>query len=349
MSHHSLNIFIILDSKTMGGIESHVYNIAKALKEKSHLVSVVLLKYHTNHLIIRRLSHHKIPVIALDGRLKDLIHAIQDQSPDLIHTHGYKAGIIGRIAAKMTNTPCVSTFHNGDLGSGKLRAYTALDIWTSKYSTNIAVSKEIAGRLKHQCAAVLPNFIGLNSIPPSINGRQIAFVGRLEYEKNPTLFCQLALAFQEDEFHVYGDGSQRAQLERKGPENLYFHGAVNDIDKRWALIDVLVIPSLQEGLPLAALEAMANNVPVIASAVGDLPELIEHNVNGFLFDGSVLHLENTLLSWFDLNEEAQSKMRSNARKTIAKDYSSTAILPKTLAIYDSALSSQSTEGTLYAS
>jgi glycosyltransferase involved in cell wall biosynthesis len=348
MTKQPLKILIVLDSRAIGGIETHVYNIAKGLKERNHLVSVVLLKYHTNHPLISSLGQYNIPVIALDGRLKDLVKAIQYQSPDLIHTHGYKAGIVGRFASKVTQTVCVSTFHNGDLGSGKLRLYTALDLWTSKYSTNIAVSKEIACRLKHRCAAVLPNFISVNNMPSSPKGRQIAFVGRLESVKNPTLFCQLALAFQGDEFHIYGDGSQRAQLEKNSPENIYFHGAVNDISCRWALIDVLIIPSLQEGLPLAALEAMAHDVPVIASAVGDLPELIEHNSNGFLFDGSLSQLQSTLQGWFDLNDESKKEMRFKARKTVTKGYSNDAILPKTLAIYDSALSSQPSRGIVYA-
>lgn len=338
MANKALKLFMVIDSRSVGGIETHVINLATGLAKRNHHVSIVLLNYHTKHPIIRTLSSFKVPVIALDGRPWDLINAIKDQQPDLIHTHGYKANIIGRFAAARTKTPCISTFHNGDMGSGKLRLYTALDIWSSKYSTNIAVSDEIADRLKGQCAATLPNFIPSQQVTAAPKGRQIAFVGRLDEVKNPALFCQLAELFLGDEFHVYGDGVLRSALEKNAPPNLYFHGTVDDMQRRWHEIDLLVMPSLNEGLPLAALEAMANRVPVIATKVGDLPKLIQHNRNGFLFDGTLSALQSMLQQWFEIDSTTQDLVRDKAVDTITTHYSEDAVIPKILAIYHTALS-----------
>lgn len=348
MVNKSLKVLIVIDSRSIGGIESHVINLAIGLVNRKHQVSIVLLNYHSKHPLIRTLSQFKIPVIALDGKPWDLIKAIKNQRPDLIHTHGYKANIIGRFTGTRTNTPCISTFHNGDMGNGKLRLYTAIDIWTSKYSTNISVSDEIAARLNDNCAAILPNFIPTKETTPIAKGRQIAFVGRLEDVKNPSLFCQLPDLFQGDEFHVYGDGIERDQLEKNAPENLYFHGAVNDMHLRWDEIDLLIMPSLNEGLPLAALEAMSHRVPVLASKVGDLPKLIQHNINGFLFDGRLSELQSALQHWLGLDNANKNKIRHHAMKTIATHFSEDAVIPKVMAIYHAALSTNEFGASSYA-
>lgn len=348
MIKRALKLLIVLDSRSVGGIETHVINLAIGLVKRKQNVRIVLLNYHSKHPIIRTMSQYKVPVIALDGRPWDLINAIKHQHPDLIHTHGYKANIIGRLAALRTQTPCVSTFHNGDMGTGKLRLYTAIDIWTSKYSMNISVSDEIAERLNEKCSAILPNFIPTRTLESTSKGRQIAFVGRLDNVKNPALFCRLPSLFQGDEFHVYGDGAERAELESEAPENLYFHGSVNDMHRRWHEIDLLIMPSLNEGLPLAALEAMSNGVPVLASRVGDLPKLIHHNTNGFLFDGGLSALQGTLKQWLDMDDIRKNTIRSNAVRTVLEQYSEDAVIPNIMAVYHAALSKNVTGVNTYA-
>ena len=102
----------------------------------------------------------------------------------------------------------------------------------------------------------------------------------------------------------------------------------------WSSIDVLLIPSRHEGLPLAALEAMAHGVPVIAFAVGGLPNLINDHHNGWLVEaGNKDALTNCLKKWNRLSPTEQQNTSENARQTIIERYSPSAVLPQILSIY----------------
>ncbi len=87
--------------------------------------------------------------------------------------------------------------------------------------------------------------------------KQIAFVGRLSHEKGADRFIDIARHIPDIEFSIYGDGPEKPRLIENAPANVIFHGHQNDMDAVWCNISALVISSRYEGLPMAALEAMA--------------------------------------------------------------------------------------------
>ncbi|WP_407334209.1 glycosyltransferase family 4 protein [Enterovibrio sp. 27052020O] len=326
-------IWLVLDSRGFGGIESHVEQLALGLNNARTDVTVVFLNNYGEHPVHKRLLYCGLKCNVLDGRLVSLWQAIRKGKPNVIHTHGYKAGILVRPIAKMMGITCASTFHSGEVKEGKLKLYDWFDRHTAFLANQVyAVSTPVLETLP--CAAKLANnFVNTHNTPPS-DGNQIAFVGRLCKEKAPERFVHLAKRFPHLDFHVYGDGPLRKPLERIAPQNVTFHGAQSDMRKVWTHIGLLIIPSRAEGLPMSSLEAMARGIPVAAFNVGALDKLIQHNLNGWILEqGDVDGLVNVIHVWrnSDAVQRAQWKMR--AIQTIQKRYSAEAIVPQLLQAY----------------
>jgi glycosyltransferase involved in cell wall biosynthesis len=129
--------------------------------------------------------------------------------------------------------------------------------------------------------------------PDSI--KNIGVVARLEREKNVALairtFKVLNRKYDYLSLHLFGDGSEKKKLEklalRYGMKNVYFHGFVKDIDGIYSTIDLLVVPSRMEAFSLVIIEAMSKNIPVVASNVGGIPEIIKDGYNGLLAEPNV--------------------------------------------------------------
>lgn len=325
-------IWQMLDSRSFGGIETHVLHLAGALKRRGEPVRVVMLADHGDHPLCRRLKEEGIAVEHLQGGPLGVFKAFL-RRPRLVHTHGYKAGILARAAGWLTGVAVVSTFHAGEPGRGRLRIYDYLDRMTAFLAPALAVSHTIAGRLNGP-VTVIDNFVPVpaHSIQPKPD--TVAFVGRLSPEKGPDIFCELAGHFPELRFEVFGDGPMRDGLEKAHGDRVTFHGAVDDMERRWDQCGLLCMPSRYEGLPMAALEAMAHGVPVVAFAVGALPNLIEDGRNGWLAPPlNTIILEYHLQNWSRLSRDERHRFATRARDTIQAAYSPEAVLPKILDVY----------------
>jgi glycosyltransferase involved in cell wall biosynthesis len=112
----------------------------------------------------------------------------------------------------------------------------------------------------------------------------VGFVGRLSPEKNLSVILQCARLMPEVSFVIVGDGPQATPLMSmsKNMGNVFFAGRRGDTEHFYAAFDILMLPSLVEGMPLVLLEAMCCGTPVIASNVGAVGEAISNGKNGFL-------------------------------------------------------------------
>lgn len=330
------NVCIFLDSRDAGGIESHVLQLATGLKSNGIRVSVCFWKNYGAHPLHRKLTDSNITWSSLEGRFGNLIRYLGRGNTGLLHTHGYKAAVMGRLAARLLGIRVINTDHAGDPGKGLVRLYTLLDRWSSFLNhANLAVSEEVSRQIKSD-SIVLNNFV---SIPenPKVSGSEIAFVGRLSWEKGADIYISLATQFPDHTFHVYGHGPMRSELEGRA-QNVIFHGRQTDMQRVWSRIGLLVMTSRSEGLPMAALEAMSYGIPVISSAVGDLPGLISDGYNGWLADpGEVETFVRPLQQWLDLDAAPRQSMATNARALIANQYAPQVVMPQLIKIYKTVL------------
>lgn len=307
-----MKICIYIDSQSMGGIETHIQQLILGLLDStSYDIDLLLWKNYPSNSNLQHPLIHKITsanpnaakrcqFINAKGNIITLLKYFRS-GYTLIHSHGYKAGITARFLGLMIQVPVVSTYHNGDPGSGKLKFYNYIDRITSFLSFNIAVNSIISNTV--QRCRVISNFV--NSVDKSClieqleSRKEIAFVGRLSHEKGPDLFSKITRNMNYP-ISIYGDGPMLEQLKHQY-SHIDFKGMC-DMEKHWKNIRMIIIPSRHEGLPLAALEAMARGIPVVASTAGALPELIAD-----CKIGKVIELEE--IDRFE--SEAQKLMQKN--------------------------------------
>ncbi|MFV8436609.1 glycosyltransferase family 4 protein [Vibrio owensii] len=331
-------VWILLDSRIYGGIESHVVELATGLQSFHVNVRVVLVvEYDPPAQLIDKLNQAQIPVSYLwhlcpkserskTIPVKQITGAVAEHQPSVIHTHGYKAALLARSAKLFTRTfpRLISTYHAGETPTGKVWVYDWLDRYSARLSDHsFAVSQAIQDKLPTQ-SELLNNFV---TIPEQhCRYKEIAFVGRLSHEKGADRFIDIARQIPDIEFSIYGDGPEKPRLVESAPTNVIFHGHQSDMDAVWRNISVLVISSRYEGLPMAALEAMARGIVVISLDVGRLPDLIQDGQNGFLAH-NIPALTDMINGWLEMSHSEQYPMRHKAIETIKAHYSSRSIIP----------------------
>jgi glycosyltransferase involved in cell wall biosynthesis len=242
--------------------------------------------------------------------------------PDLVHTHASKAGALGRSAARGLGAARVHTFHGhvleGYFGGGLSRGLSAIERRLARDTERIvAVSHATAddlvrlGIVPEERIVVVPPGIDLEPLlaldplagersgvlrGPAGAGsevRLVGVVGRLAEVKRPEwaleVFRMLAARRPELQLAFVGDGELFAMLERRIAalepalrSRVHLFGARPDMPAVLADLDLVLSCSRSEGLPVALIEAGAAGLPVVATAVGGVPELVAHERTGLL-------------------------------------------------------------------
>lgn len=335
-SNSSNSVWLVIDSLTFGGIETHVLELARGLKQFNTPLKVWFVRrYDSPSQLAQKLEENQIDFGYLsdgDGSyFSNLLSYIKTHKPAVLHSHGYKASIVTKLAKLLTGVRQVSTYHAGESPKGTVAIYDALDRYSSFISnSSISVSDQIASKILTR-SEVFNNFIDNQNTKLSC-GKQIAFVGRLSEEKAPDRMLDLAQLNQALNFEIYGDGPMLSSLTSSAPSNVTFHGHQTDMPSVWSHIGLLVICSRYEGLPMTALEAMARGIPVLSLDVGNMSKLIEHGNNGYIA-ASMEELNQQLAEIVSLSSEQQSQLRERARTTINNHYSINAVIPDLLSLY----------------
>lgn len=228
---------------------------------------------------------------------------------NLIQTHGYKSNVIGFFLHSLCRRPWIGFAHGYTDDNMKVRLYNRIERSVLRHADRIVtVSDSMRALLtKHGVAAekirVIHNAIDTNEAVPvasraeikqrhGLSSKQkiIGVIGRLNPEKGQMIFLRAmektVRSCPDVKSLVIGDGQDRPMLERFCRENgltdhVVFLGYQDKIADYYQILDLLVLPSLSEGLPNTVLEAMTFGIPVLATSVGGVPEIIE-NGNGVL-------------------------------------------------------------------
>ncbi len=331
-------IWQLVDSSGIGGIESHIINLALGLNANGYQIKIVLLEFYPHNPWFEQLKSTNLNWQALEGGLSNLLTALRSDRPALIHTHGYKAGILGRIAAKRLKIPVVSTFHAGERGAFPVSLYQAMDEWSSFLGGRIAVNDVIAKKIPYKTRAIR------NFILPLANNRledkplAVGFAGRLSYEKGPDIFCKIAeLTDKSIPFYVFGSGSMRSELEAEYGKRVTFQGVATNMKSVWSKIGLLFMPSRAEGLPMAALEALNNGIPVLASDAGSFRNIIIENETGWIRNCSdVRGMASVIEHWAAFDVKKHRAISERCRADALRRYGPDEPLLQILAVYKNA-------------
>ncbi|MEV0231174.1 glycosyltransferase [Nonomuraea sp. NPDC050786] len=248
-----------------------------------------------------------------DGRaLIRLISAMRSFRPHIVHTRTAKAGALGRVAAKLAGVGSarVHVFHghllNGYFNGAKREIYVRSERLLASMADRLvtegsAVRDDLLrariGR-PEQYVVIHPG-VRLGSLPDRATARQalglppdapvVTFVGRLTQIKRPDRFVATAnrilARVPECRFVICGGGDLLAQVEQDiAPVRQAFHlvGWRNDVETVYAAADVLLLTSDNEGMPLTLIEAQMAGIPVVATRVGSVAEVVQSGRTGLL-------------------------------------------------------------------
>jgi len=303
MEKKKIKIVHVIPTLDLGGAERLLLDIVKRADKDFFSLTVIcfkrggiwedeIVKSGAKLIILNKKSKFDF------SNLLKLRQAIIEESPDIVHTH-LGGDIYGRLAAGLAGFKVISTEHN--LNKDESFVTTILKRLTAGYaSLVIAVSKAVA----HD--AMIRYGIKLNKIKVIHNGIdllrfeqvdtfktevvKIGAVGRLVKQKGFAILIEALGLMENKNFDctIVGAGYLKDELQQKitslGLDNkIHLVGLRNDIPEFLKTLDIFVLPSLWEGLGIAALEAGASGLSVIASKVDGLPEIIDDQVNGLLF------------------------------------------------------------------
>jgi glycosyltransferase involved in cell wall biosynthesis len=249
--------------------------------------------------------------------LISLVRLIFEEKPDIVHTHSSKSGILGRLAAKMTGVPHIIHTPHGHVFYGHFGAFASrIFMWVEK------IFSVFTDRIVALTDGEKNDYINLSVCPPEkllkihsgvdvkkfmqANGNRvekrrslgldqneavIGFVGWLLPIKGPDYLLKAMddvwHEHQEASLVLVGKGDMdvdlRAEARKKNANGkVKFLGWREDIDEIMPLFDMLVLPSLNEGMGRVLVEAMAAGKPVVASRVGGIPDLVRDGETGYL-------------------------------------------------------------------
>ncbi|WP_158619272.1 glycosyltransferase family 4 protein [Corallococcus sp. AB011P] len=228
-----------------------------------------------------------------------LASEVRRRGVGLLHAHDYKSLTLGAAASALAGVPLVATYHGDTGATPALIAYEGFARVLGNCTRAVAaVSRELTARLRryvHRSPVVyIPNALPLaaecteeerlqarEALGLAAEGSVIALVGRLSVEKGPQVLLDAMQRLARTPgatvptLLLVGDGPLRESLEAQAQGlPVRFLGFRSEVRSVYAAADAVVMPSLREGMPLVALEAMALGRPLVASGVGELPHVL---------------------------------------------------------------------------
>jgi len=286
---------------------------------------------------------------------------IRQEGVDIVHCHGYKSNFYGYLASRGL-VPTVATNHNWIRSHWKLRLYCFIDShFIRRFDAIVGVSEDIRADMEaHGVPAekitVIDNGVNMSRFKDKTNAAStrkelgidkdaviIGTAGSLKSVKGHTFLLKAAVEVlrsckKEVKFLIVGDGELREELEAEArglgiENNVIFTGYRTDVEDMLRCLDLFVLPSLREGLPMVLLEAMASCKPVVASRVGAIPKVVEEAKCGLLVEPGDVHSLAAGLTALIKDKKEMRLMGKRGYKKVLEDYSSEKMAREYLAIY----------------
>jgi glycosyltransferase involved in cell wall biosynthesis len=310
-----MRILHIISSGGMYGAEAVILNLSRVLNESSHasVLGVFSNSPNPNLQLHERALQEGIEsnLIPCNGQIdRAVVTSIRElvarTQADVVHAHGYKADVYVYFALRGTATPFVSTCHNWLKDNPVVSFYGMVDrLALRNYDGVIAVSDEVKERLLKSGVSdkkihLIRNGIDLRPFEratPSLPLEKVdatisvGWIGRLSKEKGVDIFLRSVAHVlgkcPATGFVIVGDGPDldktNALIDELGiGDKVTLLGRREDMPSIYASLDLMVSSSRQEGLPMAILEGMASGLPLVATAVGDVPTVVINGVTGVI-------------------------------------------------------------------
>ncbi len=367
-----MKIIHLISGGDVGGAKTHVHLLLQGLKKTEH----VKLVCFTDGPFVQEAVALGIPTEVIDAKLSETLSrlqaAIEKERFEIIHCHGARANLIGMLLKKRVDLPVVTTMHSDyrlDYMGRPLAALTygtinkialrKLDDWigVSDATANMMISR----KFDPQHVFKLYNSVQFDDLEPALSRREFfekiglsvsdstvvfGIAARISPVKDmETLIRAFAatVAQQPDtRLVIAGDGDQREELEQLAaklcPGGSYcFCGWLDDVDSFYNASDVNMLTSVSEGFPYALPEGGKMHCATIASRVGGVPELIEHEINGLLFEPKDLPTLTDHMIRMAVSPKLRQAFAGRLFERVKDEFSLDAMVSNQKAIYTSVL------------
>lgn len=367
-----IRVLQVIGGGEVGGAEELVLTLMRLLdpeRFESHLICLCQgpfvelgTQYGFKSSLIH--MHNRLDITTV----KPLRRYIRENRIDVVHTHGVRANLVARIAARREGVPVVTTVHSildydydSLLKSGFARFITSL---TNRYTDHfIAISEAIAEDISGMGIAadkitVIHNGVDVSRFAANLNTdamrkqlkldenrKTITMVARLHPVKGHEFFLAAARRVIDAgfavQFLIIGEGNQRPVIEDQVKELgleavVKMPGYYSNVEEIYGLSDILCVPSIMEGLGLVVLEAFYFGVPVVASRIGGIPEIIKDGENGLLVEPrDEKKLAEAIIRLLG-DPALVEKFRRRGRETF-DNFSQNSMIPRVEAIYEQVL------------
>ena len=304
-----MRILHLVAPAPFGGLERVVYALSVGQKQKGDDVGVITLleKDARAPSIVGELRRASVTVIPVThpsrsyrGQRRSIVATCDQFAPDILHSHGYLPDFLAASLGSKFYVARVSTVHGFTGGSPRNRLYEWMQRRSfSRFDAVVAVSHVLARQLAADAAGrviqTLPNAWTAveEPLPPesaraslrlSANVFNIGWIGRISREKGADVLLEALPALDDLNLHVtfIGEGRERPKLEDKArklhvEDRVSWRGEVPQAARLLRALDLLVISSRTEGTPITLFEAMHAGIPIVATLVGGVPDVISSN------------------------------------------------------------------------
>ena len=355
-----LRIVHVVSSLHVGGMEHFVVRIAARQKQAGHCVSVLALQ--SGGPLRREAMERGLNVVELGGKSRALrvlrgMAFLARKRPDIVHGHNPSSLQYAILSKRCSQAKFVLTCHGR--GKADTREPTAAE-WRQTDAI-AAVSEAVAGDMRR---SVPPERLTVirNGIEAPPQGRSRAsirtelglngsfmgiIVARIDHLKGHDTLLHACAQLRHEGIPltllIVGDGTERENRMRLSkelgfsPEQVRFLGFRSDVSALLAASDFFVLPSLTEGLPLSILEAMSHGLPIVATNVGGIPELVRHESDGLLVPPQDPDALAKAIGRLAGSHQLCSEMGSNGRQRVREEFSFEAMLRNYETLYLSLL------------
>ena len=354
-------LFVITRADNIGGAQVHVKDLAVALQQDQHKVLVLTGQKGKYNEDLRLAGIESVACESLsnainpfaDGKtLRFILYIISLFKPDLLAAHSSKAGILGRIASRIAKVPCTFTAHGWAFTPGVPQPNRTIYKWLEKtaapFSDKIICVSEYDRQIA-QKTGISPNKLvtvhnGMKDIssqflsdPGKSKPVRIAMIARFDKQKDHQTLIQ-AFPGLDAELILVGDGVNlegiRQQAENLGISNkVKFLGFRQDIAEILTEVQIFTLISNWEGLPCTIIEAMRAGLPVVASDVGGVKEIVVEAETGYVINQGDVEALHQKLSYLINNKQVREKMGKLARQRYESELTFEHMYQQTLEVY----------------
>lgn len=312
-------VLILIDTAIIGGPGKGLFQLLKHSPELDYILCNFRYKNPKSTEFIDYARNHGIQITLLsqdfrfDPRpVQEISRLVRSEKVEIIQTHGYKGHLIAALLYRWLKIRWLAVAHGWTSEDWKVKIYHSLDRMLLPWADHVVT---VSTKLQESIAAWRPGRpteLILNAVEEPAGGNESAAAarsriraecgassdeillgcfGRLSNEKGQAILLEAFSGLPEGapraRLLFLGDGPDRAKLEAQAcalrdPSLVQFLGHKSDLHDYYAAIDLLILPSLSEGLPNVVLEAMVSSVPVLSTDVGSVREIITDGQNGWL-------------------------------------------------------------------